>query len=94
MEPLQQQQVENIARAEMARRRRQLGNLTPEQEMNIETLLILTANQVSKMVTAMELKLSPSRRSRSFHSRSRTALSQFRRMARYARYPLRLRIPH
>ncbi len=57
MESLQQQQAENIARAEMARRRRQLGNLTPEQEMNIETLLISTANKVSKMIAAMELKL-------------------------------------
>jgi hypothetical protein len=67
MESLQQQQAENIARAELARRRRQLGNLTLEQEMKIETLLILTANHVSKMVAAMELKLNSSKSSRAFH---------------------------
>ena len=57
MQSLQQNKAENIARAEMARRRPKLGNLTPEQETNIETLLISTANQVLEMIAAIELKL-------------------------------------
>lgn len=44
--------AQDIARSEMARRRRELGNLTPEQELSIETLLISTVNRVSKMVEA------------------------------------------
>ncbi len=60
MESLQQGQAETIARAEMARRRRKLGNLTPEQEVMIETLLLSTANQVSQIIAAMELKLNSS----------------------------------
>ena len=67
MESVQQKQAEHIARAEMARRRRQLGNLTPEQEMLIETLLISTAIQVSKTIAAMESRLNPSNSSHSFH---------------------------
>jgi len=47
----------DIARTEMARRRRKLGNLTPEQEKNIETLLVSTANKVSAMVAAIAFRV-------------------------------------
>ena len=39
-----------IARAELARRRRKLGTLTPEQEVAIEDLLFSTAIRVSELV--------------------------------------------
>ncbi len=37
----------DIARAELARWRRRLGPLTPEQEVRIETLVTSTATKVS-----------------------------------------------
>ena len=43
---------ENIARTEMARRRRRLGTLTPEQELSIERFLISTVNKISVMALA------------------------------------------
>ena len=39
-----------IARAEMGRRRRKLGTLTPEQEAAIENLLLTTVNRISELV--------------------------------------------
>ena len=39
-----------IARAEMMRRRRRLGNLTQEQESAIETLLLSTVLKASRMI--------------------------------------------
>jgi len=42
--------AQEIAQAEMMRRRRRLGNLTPEQESAIETLLLSTALKVSEMI--------------------------------------------
>ena len=49
-------EAQGIARSEMARRRRRLGSLTPEQESSIESLLISTVNKISEMVVdAMEL---------------------------------------
>lgn len=51
--PASLRNAQDIARAEMARRRRKLGNLTPEQEMNIEKLLLSTASKVSKMIAAI-----------------------------------------
>lgn len=38
-----------IARTELARRRRRLGNLTQEQETVVEDLLSRTVNRVSKL---------------------------------------------
>jgi hypothetical protein len=46
-------EAQDTARSEMARRRKRLGNLTPEQELNIETLLITTVNRISEMVTSV-----------------------------------------
>ena len=45
---------QEIARSEMARRRRRLGSLTPEQESTIETLLISTVKRVSEIVMAVQ----------------------------------------
>ena len=45
--------AQDIARAEMARRRRRLGNLTEEQESAIEILLFLTLFKSSEMLTAL-----------------------------------------
>ena len=43
------QKALEIARTELARRRRGLGNLTQEQETVIEDLLIRTVNRVSEL---------------------------------------------
>ena len=45
--------AQDIARAEMARRRRRLGNLTEEQESAIEILLLLTVFKASEMIKAL-----------------------------------------
>ena len=42
--------AEEIARAEMTRRRRRLGNLTQEQESAIETLLLSTVLKASAAI--------------------------------------------
>jgi hypothetical protein len=42
--------VQEIARAEMMRRRRRLGNLTQEQESAIETLLLSAALKASEVI--------------------------------------------
>lgn len=42
-------EAKEIARAEMARRRRRLGELTPEQEIVIEDLLIRTVTRISEL---------------------------------------------
>ena len=42
--------AQEIVRAEMVRRRRCLGTLTEEQESAIESLLLLTALEASKMI--------------------------------------------
>ena len=39
-----------IARAEFARQRRRLGNLTQDQEVSIEKLLASTANRISDLI--------------------------------------------
>ena len=39
-------QAKNIARAELARRRRRLGELTPEQEIGVENLLMSTVSKI------------------------------------------------
>jgi hypothetical protein len=49
------QKMEEIARSEMAKRRRRLGNLTPDQELAVETLLISAVNRISEMVAALEV---------------------------------------
>jgi hypothetical protein len=41
-------QAANIARGEFARRRKRLGTLTPEQEANVERLLLSTAIKISE----------------------------------------------
>ncbi len=46
--------VKEIARAELARRRRRLGKLTPEQEIVIEDLLIQTVTRISKLVERVQ----------------------------------------
>jgi glutamyl-tRNA reductase len=51
------QKAEDIARAELARRRRRLGNLTPDQEMKIEALLISTVNKISRLIAAKQSEL-------------------------------------
>ena len=43
------QKALEIARTELARRRRGLGNLTQEQETVIEDILIRTVNRVSEL---------------------------------------------
>jgi len=45
-----QDQLQEIARAEMARQRRRLGQLSPEQEHAVEALLISTINKISNPV--------------------------------------------
>ena len=45
--------AQDIARAEMARRRRRLGNVTEEQESAIEILLLLTVFKASEMIKAL-----------------------------------------
>ncbi len=52
--------AEDVARAELARRRRKLGDLTPDQEMRIEALLISTVNKISKVIAAKQLELNGS----------------------------------
>jgi hypothetical protein len=42
--------LQEIARAEIARHRRRLGPLTPEQESAVEALLVSTADQISRQV--------------------------------------------
>ena len=48
----------DIARTQLQRFRRRLGTLTPDQELQIENLLISTAAKISAMVTCEILKLS------------------------------------
>jgi hypothetical protein len=48
-----------IARAEMSRRSKRLGKLTPEQELVIEDMLIQTVNRISKL-TGRVLEALPS----------------------------------
>jgi len=48
----------DIARTQLQRFRRRLGTLTPDQELQIENLLISTAAKTSSMVTCEILKLS------------------------------------
>jgi hypothetical protein len=48
----------DIARTQLQRFRRRLGTLTPDQELQIENLLISTAAKISAMVTSKMLKLS------------------------------------
>lgn len=43
------QNASEIARTQLARRRRGLGNLTQEQETAIEDLLVSTVNRVAKL---------------------------------------------
>ena len=47
-------EAKEIARAEMARRRRRLGELTPEQERVIEEVLLSTVTSVSELVAGVE----------------------------------------
>jgi hypothetical protein len=42
-------EAKEIARAEMVRRKRRLGNLTQEQEIGIEDLLISTVTRISEL---------------------------------------------
>lgn len=42
--------LEDVAREELARQRRRLGQLSPEQERAIEALLISTIDQISHPV--------------------------------------------
>ena len=42
--------AQEIARAEMTRQRRRLGNLTQEQELAIEALLMSTVFKASEMI--------------------------------------------
>ena len=44
------QKLQELARAEMARQRKRLGTLTPEQEAAIESLLMSTVNKISHPV--------------------------------------------
>jgi len=44
------QKLQDIARAEMARQRKHLGPLTPEQESAIEAVLMSTVNKISHPV--------------------------------------------
>ena len=44
------QMLQDIARQELKRQRNRLGQLTPEQESGIETLLLSTVNKVSHPV--------------------------------------------
>jgi hypothetical protein len=54
--------MHDVARAELARRRGRLGNLTPEQQQGVETLLISTVNRFSEtLIAAMELLEAASR---------------------------------
>jgi glutamyl-tRNA reductase len=41
------EKMHEVARAEMARQRKRLGALTPEQETAIEALLMSTVNKIS-----------------------------------------------
>ena len=41
------EKMQEVARAELARQRKRLGLLTPEQEAAIESLLISTVNKIS-----------------------------------------------
>ena len=43
-------EAKDIARAEMARRRRRLGELTREQESGLENILMLTVTRISEVV--------------------------------------------
>jgi len=43
-------ELQEIARAEFERRRRQLGDLTPEQQRAVEALLVATANKIAHPV--------------------------------------------
>ena len=48
--------MQEVARAELARRRGRLGKLTPEQERGVETLLTSTVNRISETLgAALEL---------------------------------------
>jgi hypothetical protein len=48
-------EMQDIARSELARRRRRLGDLTQDQELAVETLLISTVSRISEIVAALEL---------------------------------------
>jgi hypothetical protein len=48
-------EMQDIARSEMSRRRRRLGNLTPDQEMAVEKLLSSTVSRILEIVVALEL---------------------------------------
>jgi hypothetical protein len=48
-------EMQDIALSELARRRRRLGNLTLDQELAVETLLISTVSRISEIVAAMGL---------------------------------------
>ena len=48
----------DIARTQLQRFRRRLGTLTPDQELQIENLLISVAAKISAIVTCEILKLS------------------------------------
>lgn len=63
--PAALRKAEDVARAELVRRRRKLGELTPDQEMKIEALLISTVNKISKLIAAKQSEL---RRSTINHS--------------------------
>jgi hypothetical protein len=55
-------EMHDVARSELARRRGRLGNLTPEQQQGVETLLISTVNRFSEMlISVMELLEAASR---------------------------------
>jgi hypothetical protein len=52
--------MRRIALEEMARGRRRLGELTPEQERALETLLMSVADNISELVTSVAAR-TPSR---------------------------------
>jgi hypothetical protein len=51
----QLREMQIIARSEMARRRRQLGNLTPDQELAVEILLISAVSRISEVISTLQL---------------------------------------
>jgi predicted nuclease with TOPRIM domain len=48
-------EMQDLARAEMARRRQRLGNLTPDQELAVEKLLNSMVSRILEIVAALEL---------------------------------------
>ncbi len=69
--PATLRKAEDIARAELARRRRKLGTLTPDQEVKIEALLISTVNKISKLIAAKQSELNRSTSTTHFKSSER-----------------------